>query len=242
MPIDPGTASIVSAGVQAVGGLLGGNKQKAPSYFPYYKAMLGKDVAKNTTGAKMNAMIESEMLAGKMADAAKYGISKLAMLGVPGLSPSAPMAVGGEQNGSFDFQGVGQSLERAAHAYSTEDERRQAEILGNLRIEREQAEIDLLRSQSRAISAPGSPPARGQMPGLDGQPNVIPRSIWLRDRDGRLTEVLNPDAGDSEGLQIQDWLTRSLPQDVKNSASRSWDNLKSLFGKRPKKSFNPYRM
>lgn len=219
-------ASIASAGISALGGALGSKSKRGPDMDDMRAYQI--DLWQKELPARMQA-------------AKAAGIHPLAALGLQGTP--AGMSISGPPQKDYSWvQNMGQDIGRAFSAYQTKGERDMKAISDGLQLENQQLQNEFIRTQIRSMNAPGTGPGIGDgvRPGT-GQ--IIPRSIYLRDRDGRLTEVLNPDAGDSEGLQIQDWLTRSLPNDVRNMTARSWDNLKSLFRRRtPASGYNPYRM
>lgn len=201
------TSTLISTGANMLGGLLGRNKGPKP--------MSDKDML-GWNQANFENMFESQM---RMAN--KHGIHPLVMLGQnPGAGQATPVfsgeGAGGPTAGDFLSQ-AGQGVSRAVEAWMTRDMRAAQREMVSLDIEHKRLQNARLAAETRLMTQPGTPPGIGP---------ERPRSIFLRDRDGKLTEVLNPEAGDNEFLMAQDWITRTLPQDLKNMSRRTADSLK----------------
>lgn len=163
----------------AVGGLFGG-KQKRTRYQDLIKGLHGEwydpSLGRNMTWSEAQAKHERNMMAGRMADAEKYGISKLAMLGVP-FSPSSPMVVGGGMD--RDFGAIGQNIGRAAAALSGREERAMQARLTSLQVEGAQLDNDYKRSLIAVnLKQAGMPP--GVSP--NGAVEVVPDEVMSRSR------------------------------------------------------------
>lgn len=206
-------APTISAVSSVLGGLGGGEKR--PRYRDALQAQMY--ATQNDFDVRLKA-------------AKKHGLHPLVALGTQPVTAPQPHIVGdtGRANVLDGLSRAGQDISRAVMAHQTRDERDQTRRMAFLAEEHAGLQNDLLRSQIAAQRGQ-LPPARGANPTMPDVPTVIPRSIYLRDRDGRLTEVPNPDAGDNEFLMAQDWMTRTLPNDIKAMASRTWDNIRSTF-------------
>lgn len=150
-------APAISAVSSLASGLIGGG-QKTPRYFPYYKAMLGPDVAKTTTGARMNALIAQQEFDGRMESAQKHGIHPLMMLGASTSSPS-PVAVSSGGSGR-DFSSIAQAgtdLSRAITGGQTKMERLQERLL-ETQITGQEIDNVMRASQVRTANQVGNPP------------------------------------------------------------------------------------
>lgn len=149
--------SLISAGASLLGGLFG----KGPS--------IGKQVHSQN--------------AAKMEDAAKYGISKLAMLGAP-VSISAPQNVMGPA-----LADMGQNIGRAVDSKITSGDR----ALKQLLLQKAALDNDLVRAQIRAMNAETltktaapAPPVRLSPEGLPAQEVIAPqRTSHLVDPTGK---------------------------------------------------------
>jgi len=177
------TSSLISAGSSLLGGAIGGGS-KTPRYYPYYKAMLGPEVAKSNTGAVMNGMIDKIAFKARMEAAKDNGIHPLAMLGV-NFPSSSPVAVGGGESSATRFgdalASAGQDIGRAFHAYKTAPEREMAKKSAALDLDIKEAQRDLLRSQIFQINSAGSPPAFPSSNGnfISGQGDTAVKSLPL---------------------------------------------------------------
>lgn len=221
------TSALISTGGNLLGGLMGG-KQKAPSYYPYMKALVGPERAKKYTMGENLAYHEKNMFKAKMDSAKEFGLSKLAMLGVP-FSSTPPMQVGGGSSGSMDstVAGLGQDLGRVAEAYMTQGERAQARAMTALDLEGKQLDNDYKRALISSTMAPrmqaGNPPAVGSgtslNQALDGiVPNrigygdgVVPMHTLAMDENGNLIRTWNQDLGDNEVMQALHAFRYSVP-------------------------------
>lgn len=205
-----GVGSILS-GLGSIGGMFGGKGSNFKGLRSQYD--LAREYANKAFGDKM-----------KFAE--DYGISKLAMLGSPAIQ--TPAFSVGQQPLDGDMFGMGQGLQRAAAAMGDFADRQDQRRLAEIQLEGAQLDNDYKRQLIMSTAAAGTPPAMGAPSVVSGQGDgVMPRSIFVRDRDGKLTEVLNPDAGDNELMMAQDYFTRTLPNDLTNAASRSWNRLKT---------------
>lgn len=212
------TSSLISAGSGLLGGAFGGG-QKTPRYYPYYKAMLGPDVAKNTTGAVMNGMIETEMFNARMKAAKKNNIHPLSMLGVQFGGTAQPTATfGGEDAGSKwgnALAETGQGISRAVAAWSSREERAMAKTSAKLNLENQQLQNDRLRSEIALMHGAGSPPGMSGM-GNNSDARYPTQALMplgygdtaplLRKGvdpfTGKTVRVYNDDLGDNEAMQF----------------------------------------
>lgn len=239
----------ISAGaslLSAASGLFGGG-DKTPRYFPYFKMLFGPKYAKAHTGSDMLAKHEANMFStqmrARMESAKELGIHPTVALGFNSSTSSPAIQAFGKS--APDYGAMGQDISRAASAFATREARAMEATSAKLQIENQGLQNEMLRQQILQLKSPGgSPgwPSSNQLLPGQGDSTIIPRSIWLRDRDGKLTEVLNPDAGDTEFLQAQDYFTRTMPQDFAHMARRSYDNILSFFkGKKGYNSYTSYR-
>lgn len=199
------TSSLISAGGNFLGGLFGGDK--GPGFM---------ETMNNSR------QMQAKMNRGAYNDAAwaadNFGLNRLVtMAGINPAGGPAVSAFGGSGSELGDtLRDMGHGISRAAEAYMTREDRVLQRTNAALEVENKKLQNDRLAAEIRLMQQPGTPP---------GLPGAIPRSIFLQDRDGKVTEVLNPDAGDNEFLMAQDWMTRTLPQDVANMARRSYDKF-----------------
>lgn len=135
--------SIAGPLISAVGSLFGG--------------LLGKSSQEkaNEQNIKLQKQFAQEGIQWKVADAVKAGVHPLYALGAQttAFSPS----VVGDTALPNALQNMGQDIGRAVGARMT-PEGKAAATIAALQVERAGLENDLLRSQIRAINAPGSPP------------------------------------------------------------------------------------
>lgn len=214
--INPAYISAGASAVSALGGLLGG----------------GGDSPAKATSKVGQANIENEIkwlntvLPAKLSKAKQLGIHPLTMLGV---QPTSGGSVSTASSPSFGerLAAAGADISRAISAGSSNMEKLQERLL-LAQIEGQEIDNVSRASQTARTFVAGTSTAGLPAGERIGNSAVIPRSIFLKDRDGRMTEVLNPDAGDTEMLQFQDYLTRTLPNEFRNWSSRSWDNVKSF--------------
>lgn len=188
---------------QVAGSLLGGGDKR-----PRYKQAIEAQIDSALEMPK--AMVKGAKMA---------GIHPLYAMGVPTHSPSA--TVQDSSPLSQALPQIGQDIGRAISAKETDVDRLNKRLL-LAQIKGQEIDNAFKASQARTLTQPGSPP---------GSPPVVDRTIWLRDRDGKMTETLNPDAGDNEMLMLQDWMTRTLPQDFRNMVQRDAESGSSMLRK-----------
>lgn len=205
------TATLISTGANMLGGFL--NKSSGPKSPNFVEAsQYNEGVHQRAVRNQIPLLVEG---------AKKAGIHPLAALGVPVSSPNTlqPFGDAGGSSGVGDFlSNAGQGVSRAVEAYMTREDRAISRASAALDLENKRLQNTRLASEIRLLQA-------GSTPGLPGK--VHDRSIWARDRDGKLTEVLNPDLGDNEFMMAQDWMTRTLPQDIKNMSRRTFEAFSS---------------
>lgn len=144
-------SALIGAGGSVLGGLFGQRSQQkmAEANIKYQKQF-----AKNAVQWKTE-------------DSLKAGIHPLFGLGAQTHS-FAPVAVG-DSIGPAISQ-AGQEIGRAVGASMTGEQQATSKVLATLGVERASLENDLLRSQIRAINAPGSPPPLPSVSGDNSSP------------------------------------------------------------------------
>jgi len=167
----------------------------------------------------------------------KAGIHPIYGMGGSSSQFSAPMSVGDSTapNMGKSLAEAGAGISRAAEAMSNERERLQNRML-NTQIKGQ--ELENAKKASDLVVATTS-----QTPGLPGSytfqrnQNVPMRYMPMVNPDGSITSVTNPEAGDNEFLMAYDFMTKTMPDELKNSFKRS----KRKWSKRIKKLMMPYR-
>lgn len=245
---------LISAGGSLLGGIFGGG-QKRPRYEPYARALVGPGTydKKPLSLSQAEAFHQSNMFAGRVADAKKNDIHPLFALGVqPFHTP--PMQVGGGDSGSnlgAALSNAGQDLGRAYNAYKSKPERQLAETSAKLAVENQSLQNDLLRSQIARVhqqSNPSYPGGDNFIPGqgLSTQISKVPvNHVGIRDdmvpihtiaygQNKRPIRVYNEDLGDNELAQAAHFLRYTGPdyihggmQDLRDSISRQFKKLKN---------------
>lgn len=173
-----------------------------------------------------NLQAEQNSFAYRMHAAEKYGISKLAMLGVP--SFNAPGFQFGSTGYDRDMSSIGQNLGRAASALGTIQDRAASRKFTELQLEGAQLDNDYKRSLIRGMTAPGTPPpmptsdtrypVQGQMP--MGYGDTAPLLRMGRDTKGNPIRVYNDDLGDNEILQAVTGVGMSIPDWIHGNIGR----------------------
>ena len=221
----------------AIGGLFGGDDK------PKFQTVL------NDQMTAMRKLIPLE-LGTKINAFRENGIHPLYGLGVP-FNSSWDAAIGDRGSSGPDFQSMGQNLGRAAHALASKEERGIARISAQLGLERGHLENELLKSQIAQINSSMNPPLsmnnKGEIiPGqvaryatkygplnVDKNINSARRHSYLYQADGSVIPILNPDAGDNEFLMGWDFLTHTLPAELKNTWNRSWKPFRDAWNSIP---------
>lgn len=169
--------------------------------------------------------------------AKRAGLHPLAVLGSPVAASQGVSVGGGASSNGFDPASIGQGIDRALNAGRSGVQRK----LDELALEKAGLENDYLRTQiagsQRAITNTAAVPSLDSGDNLSGitdflskltlnkiglKDGVEPLMKALVDQDGQTVNVLNADAtGDNEILMLQNYLTRTLPDQIGNYYRRS---------------------
>lgn len=169
------TASLVGAGSDLIGGLIGSKGSSS-----------NKSVKLMEAQARVQRGLWEDQLPSLVKGAKTAGLHPLVAAGVsPASGPSIPM-IGddGASNLAAGFSNMGQNLGRAVAAHQTEDERSSSQIMQALAVERAALENQLLKHQVTSVNQPTTiayTGGRDIIPGQgDGAVVVVPDEVTSR--------------------------------------------------------------
>jgi len=207
------TAALIKTGGTIISGLLGGKQKRGPSPTD----MIG-----------YQSMADHQAFDDKMTLANKYKIHPLTMLGVNTSGTfTAPVY---ESRSDNMGQNIASAITKGASDYFTG---KAAQEMEDLSLERARLENELLRTQITSVGrSPSTTVGATQAAIPQGAPSdKIPLTIKTWDaKTGAEVEVLNPDAGDAEPIQMYSFLRDSLPDFLKNDSRQVYKNVKA-YGK-----------
>lgn len=205
------TSSLISAGSNLLGGLLGGKKKRGPSWedqLTMHRQGIFTDMK-----AKMDAARENN-------------IHPIVALGGNFTGPQAQAQFG--ESGGTDWGSVldsaGQGVSRAVAAAASREEREIAKASAKLSLENQELQNARLRSEIALMHQAGQPPSyswsapetkdarypqQSHMP--MGYGDTAPLLRFGRDPAGNMIRVYNDDLGDNEMLQAASALGYSMP-------------------------------
>jgi len=226
------TSTLISAGSSLLGSVFGG-KKKGPSLEDIQNA---------------NVRQEDMLFDSRMENAKQHGIHPLVMLGIPP-SGGSTFAFGGgessEPSTAEKMAEMGQGVSRAAHAWLTREERELGKVSAQLQVENQALQNDRLRSEIALLHQPGSPPGQfgttdPRYPGRNDLPlgadSASPRYLPLVNPDGTITNVTSPNAGDNEFLMLWDFISKTLPDELKNLVGRDAKKIRKLLNRPRRKN------
>lgn len=247
------TSSLISAGGNLLGGILGGKEKKGPSIYEQYWA--NQDHERTMARNRPSWIVEGAKLA---------GIHPLVAMGIQpsqGANISIPSSGGGSDWGAV-ASNLGQDIGRTVEALGTQEERAAQKILTTQAIRRGELENDLLASQAAKIRSTITPPFPNNVgphgnviinpdevtSGLggfeDGTPPAHQRLKW--NRYGNKIRTMSPElsgAGLDEGPA--NWYyhgTRTIPDMVRADIAGWFSDLINMMGsRRSRKIFGPER-
>lgn len=182
---------LVGSVLGGIGGILGSNKDSNTT----------KDI--NSENAALSREYAQSGIQWRVADAKKAGISAYGALGIP-LQSSPTLQVGSTDNASV-FSNMGQGIGRAVDAVRTAPERKRAQILEGLQLERASLENELLRSQITNVQRASNPAlpghGSGSSPVISGQADSLPSADPFVDvQPAKPTAIVPGNPGREPGL------------------------------------------
>lgn len=215
-------AALINVGGSLIGGLLGGRKKL--SY---------KD---NWNAFRDSQEMQQIAFKNKMDLAKQYKINPLTMLGAQLPQVTAPVYDSRSNMG----QNIASSLAKGASSYFTG---KAQEELNKLALERAKLENELLRTQILQAQNPVKPGEaysndQAILSSTDIRPKpvktkygnqfVADRYVFARNpKTGKVIPVTNPEVGDNEFLMGWDFVTVTLPAEVKNKFGSDFDKINS---------------
>lgn len=205
------TSALISAGGNILSGLSGffGGEEKGPSL---------------QEQSQLARKHEIQSFDDRIRSLEKHGINKMMALGMNPASGGMQFQFGGSGDSVSKSQALsemGQGISRAASAFDSSSERELKKLtLASAAADVEGKHLENARLRSELALMNGA----GPMPTFSGP---VPRVVVGYDADGRVVRTTNPDLGDNEFLMMHDYLTRTLPDDVKNMAGRTRDSVMS---------------
>lgn len=204
------TASLISTGGSFLGGLFRGNDGPSP------KEQMNHQI-------NLQRTLWLDQLPMMVRGAKKAGLHPLVAAGVNPASGGSFSYGGSDGDSAGQFLAdAGQGISRAVEAYSTREERALQRTGMALDLENKRLHNTRLASEIRLMQTGSTNP-----PGMT--PGMIPRNIHAVDPDGRAVRVLNPEAGDNEFLMMADFLSRTLPDELRHMTGRTKAEFKKMF-------------
>lgn len=194
--------SIISAGANLIGGLMGNSRAD-------------KDRDAQMAMAAQNIQMQREFaqngIRWKVQDATAAGLHPLAALGAQ-TSSFSPVSIGsGGEGGTANFVSAGQDIGRAIKSAITKEEReeRDMQTARKLQLEKGALENDVLRtelvSKLRREATSVGPPMPGRIPLPRPGPRRMPSGEAVREDDMKQTieDQPSPESGRPYGFQMQ---------------------------------------
>nr|QJB20676.1 MAG: DNA pilot protein [Microvirus sp.] len=215
-----GLSSIISAGSNILGGLLGSKKKRGPSW--------DDQLTMHRQG------IFTDMKA-KMDAARENNIHPIVALGGSFQGPQAQAQFG--DSGGTDWGSVldtaGQGVSRAVAAAASREEREIAKVSAKLSLENQELQNARLRSEIALMHQAGTPPSYSytapetkdaRYPGQSHMPlgfgDTAPLLRMARAPNGSMVRVYNDDLGDNELLQAASAFGYSMPDFIHGNFTR----------------------
>lgn len=214
MPITPAHISAGASALSAISGAFGKSK-RGPSLQDQY------DAAKKHAQHMALDLPLSQKLGWE-----KAGIHPIYGMGGSSsqFSPAVTAFDNNKKSVGSRLQEAGVGISRAAEALSMERERLQNRML-NTQIKGQEIE-NQKKASDLVVATTGAPPGLPASYQFQRNQPVPMRYLPMINPDGSITSVTNPEAGDNEFLMAYDFLTKTMPDEVKNSARRDYKKFK----------------